>query len=476
MTKYKYTLLCILILLLQTSCKKLVEVDPPVSKIVTATAFNNDNTATSALINIYKNMYEARASYDMELQTGLYGDELTNFSHNSGFETYYTNLLSADGGPGFWSRAYNYIYQANAIIEALKNNTAISRAVGDQLSGECKFIRAFWHFYLTNAYGDVPLVTTTDYNFNAAISRIPKIKVYDQIIIDLKDAQNLLNSNFVDASDTAITSERVRPTSWAATALLARVYLYKEDYANAEAQAASVIDNNSMFGLVSDLSQVFLANSTEAIWQLQTPLVGGSNDGRNTWDAVNFILPASTDPISISPQLMSAFEVGDNRKTNWTGVFTDNTVSPAVDYYYPFKYKIQVDNDPSNTEEYTMMLRLAEQYLIRAEARAQLDNTNGALSDLNNIRERAGLGDYTGATDKNSLLAAILHERQAELFTEWGHRWFDISRTGAVDTIMGAPGNVCQFKGGTWSPNWKLFPIPQEDINADYNLTQNSGY
>ncbi|HEY4197438.1 MAG TPA: RagB/SusD family nutrient uptake outer membrane protein, partial [Mucilaginibacter sp.] len=117
--------------------------------------------------------------------------------------------------------------------------------------------------------------------------------------------------------------------------------------------------------------------------------------------------------------------------------------------------------------------RLAEQYLIRAEARSQEGNVSGAQSDLNVIRNRAGLANTTAST-QTTLLTAILHERQVEMFTEWGHRWLDLKRTGTVDAVMSL---VLPAKGGGgWNPNMALMPLPLGDLQADQNLTQNPGY
>jgi len=363
-------------------------------------------------------------------------------------------------------------------MEGLQNNPAIAAPIKQQLTGEAKMIRAYWYFYLTNLYGDVPLVTKTDYKVNVNLSRTPRADVYTQMILDLKDAANQLSSNFVDATDTAGTTERARATKWAAKALLARMYLFNGDYMNAEALTGEVIANTALFSLGTDLNSVFLANSTEAIWQLATPLPNSIN----TADGRGFILLAAPSgglpqgSTAISPQLMSSFEAGDLRKADWVGSFATTGV-PATTYYFPYKYQVHDDNNnPNGRTEYNMVLRLAEQYLIRAEARAQQGNTAGALADLNVIRNRAGLAGYGGPTDNASLLAAILHERQVELFTEWGSRWFDLIRTKTVDAVMGAPGNVCQAKGGTWNANKALFPIPESEIQADSHLTQNAGY
>jgi hypothetical protein len=162
---------------------------------------------------------------------------------------------------------------------------------------------------------------------------------------------------------------------------------------------------------------------------------------------------------------LQAFEPGDLRRSEWV----DSIIVGSNTYYYPFKYKIK---SGSTLTEYSMVLRLGEQWLIRAEARAQQGDSAGARSDLDMIRSRAGLAPTT-ATTRSDLLTAILHERQVELFTEWGHRWFDLKRTGNVDAVMQV---VTQLKGGNWDTNSQLFPIPRSEITVNQNLTQNPSY
>jgi hypothetical protein len=116
-----------------------------------------------------------------------------------------------------------------------------------------------------------------------------------------------------------------------------------------------------------------------------------------------------------------------------------------------------------------MFLRLGEQYLIRAEAEAHLNDNTNAIKDLNIIRNRAGLANYAGATDQTSVLTAIMHERQVELFCEWGNRWFDLKRTGTIDAVLGAE------KPG-WQPYIALYPVPLTEIQSNPFLIQNPGY
>jgi hypothetical protein len=122
--------------------------------------------------------------------------------------------------------------------------------------------------------------------------------------------------------------------------------------------------------------------------------------------------------------------------------------------------------------EYLVVLRLSEQYLVRAEARTHLNDLSGAAADINVVRNRAGLPD-TKATDKTSLLDAIAQERRVELFAEWGHRWLDLKRTATIDTIMNI---VSLSKGSSWNTNAQLYPIPAGDILLNPYLTQNPGY
>ncbi len=468
--KLRIIFLVLILIMIQFSmgCRKLVKIDLPETQIVTEAVFQNSSSATSAQTSIYSQMGNDGLSYYTSFYTGLSGDEFKNYSATPDVNSFYNNSLIPLNGliSRIWNSGYNYIYRANAVMEGLNNSNNISPKINSQLSGEALFIRAFWHYYLTSLYGDIPIITSTDYKVNSVLKGSSSSAVLDQIISDLKDAKSKLSATYVDATDTAISTERVRPTRWAASALLARVYLTKGDYLNAESESSEIINNGSMFSLLTDLNQVFIKNSTESIWQLQSVF-----PGINTPDGAYFILGAapagsgSQNCSQLSIQLISAFESGDNRKIYW---IHDTTIL-GNKYSYPFKYKIRTG---SSISEYTTVLRLSEQYLIRAEARTYLTKISEAQSDLNVIRARAGLPNTT-ANDKSSLLTAILHERQTELFTEWGHRWIDLKRSGTINNVMNI---VCPLKNGVWNSNWALWPIPQNERNNDPNLSQNPGY
>jgi len=449
-----------------------VDVEAPTTSTNAANVYQNDETAAAVLTGIYTNMSNSTFSsgglVSLSLFPALSSDELTLYpgSTDVSYIGYFTNRLTNQNtlGTDFWNVFYQTIFVVNSAIEGLNSASGLTPSVKQQLFGEAKFMRAFCYFYLVDLYGDVPLALSTDFKKNGNLSRTPQAEVFQQIIADLKDAQYLLSNNYLSADLQNVTIERVRPTKWAATAMLARVYLYTGNYQEAEQQSSTVI-NNSLFSLVP-LNSVFLKNSGEAIWQLQPVM-----NEYNTQDARLFVLPPSgpshpSHPIYLSTALYNSFDSTDQRRAAWIDIDTAN----GALYYFPFKYKIWINGAP--VTEYTMVLRLAEQYLIRAEARAQQNNIEGAQTDLNATRNRAGLPN-TSASDKGSLLAAILHERQLELFTEWGHRWLDLKRTGNVDAVMTA---YAPQKESTWSTNWKWYPISLQELQRDPYLVQNPGY
>lgn len=465
-----------------TSCKKFIEVAAPVTSINAANVYATDVTAAAVLTAIYGKISNtplpSGSIASMTLFPALSADELSLFNPASNTAVlrnyYYNNALTSNtsGNSDFWGTIYPVIFVANSAIEGLTASTTLTPSIKQQLLGEAKFVRAFCYFYLVNLYGDVPLAVSSDENINRLLSRTPKAQVYQQILEDLKDAQGLLSDNYLSGDILTASTERVSPNKWVATALLARTYLYTGDYANAEIQSTNIINNSSVYSL-STLNNAFLKASLgnkEAIWQLQPVLPTGTT---NTWDAWLFVLPVTgpnisgTYPVYLSNSVINSFETGDNRKTVWINSVTVT----GTTYYYPNKYKV---NTPSAAvSEFTTIFRLGEQYLIRAEARARLNEAT-AVNDLNSIRNRAGLANYAGTTDQATLLTAILHERQVELFTEWGHRWLDLKRTGNIDAVMSII--TPQKSGVSWNTNWQWYPIPTQSITTDPNLVQNAGY
>lgn len=462
--KKNIPLLLLLISTLHVSCRKFIEIEPPRTQLVTETAFKDDATANSVIAGMYSQMYHlntTRSTFGamgVTIQPGLSADELQRPDAPS--DPFFTNnLLSDNADVGrIWSSCYNVIFMANDAIERLTVSTSITPAFRNQLLGEALFIRAFSHFYLANLFGDVPLILTTHYAQSALLGRTKKDSVYLQITADLIQAKQLTVADY----STYFAGERVRANKFVVSAFLARVYLYDKKYTLAMQEASYVINTTTLFKLeTADLNAVFLRNSREAIFQF---ISYGGMGATYLGNLFNPSTATSRPAYILTAGLLKSFESGDLRLAKWTKA---NTVNATV-FTFPYKYKHKFASLVTSLEEYDMAMRLPEQYLIRAEAYAYLDRIPEALTDINVVRNRAGLGNVT-ATVRADVLDKIEMEKRHEFFAEWGHRWFDLKRTSKATAVLGAA-----------KPNWKataeLFPIPALELNKNPNLFQNPGY
>lgn len=501
--KNSKSVLAIAIIVLQflalSGCRKVTELDPPSTRITSEAIFSNDVTATSVLTDIFasisnNNMVDVTSIHGVGLYAGLSADELRVLPNqtNATLNAFYNNSLDVNNTLATssisWSGTYLLIFKLNAALIGLQSSSSLTPFVKNQLIGEAKFMRAFCYFYLTNLYGDIPLILNQDYLTNSSTVRTPKLQIYDQVVVDLNDAKVLLSESYLNANMT-VGSERVRPTTWAASALLARVYLFlgslgKTDaWQKAETESTRVIEKTTLFSLVN-LSNVFLKNSSEAIFQLQ-PV----QTGYNTWEGRTYSLPTggpnTANPVYLTTALVNSFSANDPRRILWI----KSLAIGATTYFYPNKYQkgSVVDNAITSTgqmTEYSMVLRLGEQFLIRAEARSmqnKIDGPSGATSDLNAIRSRARNSisgsifpdDYPVGLNPATILDYIQNERKLELFTEWGDRWINSKRTGKIDGIMNS---AATEKGNIWRSYQQLYPIPNADRLKNPSLTQNEGY
>ena len=442
-----------------SSCKKYLEVGQPTTQLNSETVFSSDATAIAAQVAIYAQMEANGLFYSMTLLPGLSADELRNHSSAADQIDIYNNNITPTNNRVYtlWTEWYKYIYQSNAMVEGLDRSISISQPVRDQLKGEARFVRALAYFNLVNIFGAVPIARSTNYNENMRASRSSTDSVYQVIVRDLEEAVHLMAPEYKSGNNSN-TTERVRPNRAAANALLARVYLFMGRWQEAEAVASEVMNASPGYQLVADLNKVFLKTSPEAILQFMSVL-----KGFNSFAGGTFIVTSTPSNNSIAPAFMGSFRPGDKRKAAWTGSVTVG----ANIYYYPFKYK--VPQNASAITEYTMILRLAEQILIRAEARAMQNNLSGGEADLNTIRIRAGLPGVTGLT-KSMLIDSIQLERKFELAFETGDRWINLKRTMQADAILGL------VKGTNWATTDQLYPIPLMEINRNHNLVQNPGY
>jgi len=443
------------------SCDSFVDVELPKSQLTTVTVFEDYATANAALIDTYANIRDkgmlTGTGLGISNQLGNYADEITSTQNpnNPSLNFYNNSLLPSNTSiSGYWNITYNQIYEANAVIEGVAASKNLSIEQKKQLTGEALFIRTLLHFYLVNLFGDAPYISQTDYKKNSTVTRAPTVEVYQNSITDLENAVAVLPE-----ATTASDLERVRPNKSTAQALLARVYLYNKSYPEAANMASAVLNQEGLYGLEQNITKVFLIGSKETIWQLQS-----GNAGVNTAEASFFTFTSGPPPlVSLSDNLVNSFGSNDLRKSNWIKTITKGTST----WYHAYKYK--ENKSTSVSKEYSIVFRLAEQYLIRAEARAQQGDLIGAKEDLNKIRHRAGLTDTT-ASSQQEIFDAILQERRWELFTERGQRFFDLKRTQKLDNTLTG------LKLG-WNTTDSLFPIPQSELSANPNLLpQNPGY
>ncbi|WP_066223743.1 RagB/SusD family nutrient uptake outer membrane protein [Formosa haliotis] len=450
------TFFLLLLFICYTSCSDFVEVDPPKNVLISETVFDDPATVESALANIFYELREegmVSGNFGLTSMMGIYSDELDyyGFEPNS-MEMFYHNVSASNSYLlQWWSHAFNLIYAANDVIDGVENSNTLNPNEKAQYKGQAFFVRAYLHSLLSDVFGEIPYITTTDYLENDSVVRQPITSVNEQIILDLNLAVDLLEG-YVGSS------ERVLPNQSVAKALLARMYLYTNNWELAEEISSDLI---AAYILEPDLSKVFLKESSETIWQFKP----GDNP-KNTMEANQFIIQLIPgQQFALTNTFLNGFEQGDLRLSHWVGSASSSDGTTTL--YYPYKYKAYITETQSL--EYSIVFRLAEQYLIRAEARAHLGDISGAQDDLNRIRNRAGLQN-TSANSQNSLLEAIWKERRVELFTEQGLRWFDLKRTGTAGKAL-----------EVLKPNWKetdaLFPIPESELEINPNLLpQNVGY
>jgi hypothetical protein len=458
----KLLLACLVAVVLVAGCQKFVQVPAPETLLSTETVFSNDMTALSALAGMYSRTMTFQGSFlngGNTLYPALSADECVPTLLTSALQQFSSNALQSSNTniATLYGTAYNAVYNANMLLENLDRSKAVTGPTRRQIMGEALFMRALIYSRLAELFGPVPLITSTNADINAVAPRSSIDDVYRQVESDLPGADSLLDTAYVPSSSGVV--ERTRPNKWAVRALSARVHLYRREWSQAAAAATDVIGSGEYL-LEPSLDSVFLKGSREAIWQLQ-PVSTLMNTAEGA-----YFLPqdnALSRPLyTLTSFLLNAFEPGDQRRTHWTG----KKVVTGVSYVYPAKYKVRTGLPYT---EYNMVIRLAEMYLIRSEARLQQDDLPGAVADLNSIRARAGLGPLAAGLSKDQVTAALMQERRIELFAEWGHRWLDLKRTGMS-------GSVLLPEKGMWSDYDTLYPIPLTDLQRNAKLDQNAGY
>jgi hypothetical protein len=344
---------------------------------------------------------------------------------------------------GLWSAIYDGINRANNVIVKVPDMADMTETEKGEALGELYFIRALNHFNLMNYFGAIPIKTDPTIGVgNLDAGRDPVGDVYDQIFTDLTYAGENL---------AASASNKTRASKYAAIGLMARVALYKGNYDLAYEKANDVIVNGG-YTLLDNYGNIFAADAcAESIFEIDFTEVD-----RNRIAEYNF--PKSLNgrrEVAPDASLLSAYETGDVRKGY--SIAYDGTLAYANKY-----------NDLSKGADNIIVIRLAEMYLIRAEAEAHKTGANisSVQNDINVIRTRAGLPP-TAVSTIDDLLTVIEKERRVEFAFE-GQRWFDLVRTGRATVVLPHVTNI----------NKTLFPIPSDELltNNNPDMKQNPGY
>ncbi|WP_448103581.1 RagB/SusD family nutrient uptake outer membrane protein [Pedobacter panaciterrae] len=442
-TYIKNTVLIAVIFFL-ASCKKyLAEV--PNNSLPTESSITDVSTARAAIIGTYDRLQGYYASNYPTLGT-ITTDNVIFNGTLSEYLQLDQNAVPTDNviTVAAYQNIYKTINSANSVITYVPGVTdpLLIAAEKNKILGEAYFIRALSFFDLARGWGGVQLQLkpTTDLTVLKGIKRSTLDQTYDQVLADLVKAEELL-------PEDAITRNRAQKST--ARALRARLHLYRKQWADAEKYATLVIDNTK-YSLVKPYKSFFTApfQSAESVFELAYSV----NDRNSYW---NLWYPSSAGgQFTLKPS--DALVAKLNNPT--IGGTRNALIAGSGATVYGVLY-----NTSSTSTDPSYLIRIAELYLIRAEARAQQNHLAAAAGDLNAIRKRADVPE-TAAITQADLIKAIEDENGIEFAFE-AHRWFDLVRTERAGVALGLT-----------NKNYWLFPIPYSDVLSDPDVTQNPGY
>jgi len=422
----------------------------PTGSIVADNAISDAKTARAAIIGVYSQLravnFGGSSIHILGTMPGdnvRFGGTLTQYTQLDGNAYPTNNVVTV----AVYSGLYQLINRANWIIADISkvNDPQLPQSEKDQILGEAYFARALGYFELARGWGGVQIQTspTTDLSAITGIKRSTLAETFAQSVSDLAEAEKLLPAG----------SDRTRAQQAAAQALRARVHLYARQWDDAERYATLVIDN-TQYELVKPYSAFFTSPflSRESVLEISS----SANAQNTSWYGWYSNLRKGSyeyQPTEEIIQLLSDPDIAGGRSEL---IETDEA---GKAYNAQFR---ATGLDP------IYLIRIAELYLIRAEARAKKSSPDltGAIADLNAIRRRAEIADYAGAQDAVSVIQAIEDERRVEFAFE-PHRWYDLVRTERAGEVLDVTNR-----------NFWIFPLPEADVLSDPDLDgqNNPGY
>ncbi|MBE0651134.1 MAG: RagB/SusD family nutrient uptake outer membrane protein [Bacteroidales bacterium] len=481
-----------------SSCKKFLN-DVPQTSLTSGNAYKSANDVENALAGCYSTFYTDYYQWEDIMLGDVRSD---NAYPGGGGEDTFVDVDLFKVPPSnshdyqfWWGQPYQAIASCNILLDKINGVTDpnLTETRRKQIIGEASFLRAFNYYQLVKLFGGVPIELHSN-TANPAVTRKPRAtekQVYDQIVSDLQTAVDDLPNSYGD-----LPTDKTRATKGAAYALLAKVWAQRSDrdYKKVIAYCDSVINDPEGYALVPNYHSLFDGSNyfnSEAI--LVIPFVAGS--AASNWGVELFLAPEDGWQKYCVPSknLVNTYLAeGDTIRMRTNIIFYKNIMwadenwNPCdnPDDSVPFNYKSEhPDNWASGDDIY--LLRLADIITLKAEAQNELGDLAGAEATLNLIRHRVDLPDVV-ASSQDEMRSKILLERRLELAFE-GQRWDDLVRAGVATTVMT---NLKEYKytcdGGVPSApisivyncdkNHWLMPIPQAEIDANPNLTQNPGY
>lgn len=456
-----------LILLAGVMSCNVLDQEPQV-QISDQAAFSNAKSAEAALAGLYNQLQDE----DYYGGSFIHQTECaSDLSQSVGTWDFYRELdtYSIDASnqeiTQFYERAYKGVNQANNIIANVPGIADLTDEKKNNYLGQAYFLRGLMFFDLVRTFGGIPgesgkygialpLKPATQIDESIYLSRETIAKSYEQVRTDLETALTLLPEN--QGSDGASRSSAVKGS---ARALLSRYHLYMKEYDDAIDYATLVIDD-PRYTLEPSYEAIYSNKlTTESIFEL-------AFDNIDQSDVRYWYFPGAQGgrgELAVHEDFVTEIQANpaDVRGT----MFGFDAIQGV---YYPTKYK------KANDDDNVHILRIAEMYLIRAEARA-IKGYAGAEDDLNEVRNRAGVADYNAITD-GTLTDAILKENKFEFAFE-GHRWFDLVRTGnALTALSSVNRKNSSAPVSLDNPDYLVFPIPRDETLSNPNMYQNDGY
>lgn len=479
------------------SCSKLDET--PYSSIYTENFYQTAEDAEAALAAVYNELADLYAgpsalivpdfSADQVYPRPVVGrDTYTLFSFDPQYSAVASYSRTNESPVDIWNNCYAGIENANWVLLKVPNTTMSNATRKKQILGEAYFLRAFFHWCLTKNFGDIVIRTKASQSIDDAyVGKSPKEDVYRQIYLDLDSAE----ANLSDYGSGLIKG---RPCKEAAQALYAKAALYGENWELALREAQKVLNSTTGIGLMDDVLDVYDvaredAARKENLWAFEAESMtnGRSSQIMSLYGPPNSSAPAygntsygsafayqaffdSFDPEDKRRQLMDTSYVNKQGVTVHQAAITPVTRQGVLVRKYADRNSIGGSHSTN-----IPILRLADVYLIAAEAEARLNGaTSNAYTFINRVRTRAGLDGLTEGLGKDAFIAAVLQERSWELYAE-GDRWYDLTRTNTFRQVIPAAVNDV-FKARTPQTRNQYFPIPQTEVNANDLLEQNPAW